>query len=420
MRNILLVLLLFRAFAGLTQNITQIEYFVDSDPGYGAATQVADFTQAPTVSKLNFSIPAGNLGVGIHYLYVRARDSNGKWSIVTNHLFFKEILDASLANIVKVEYFIDADPGSGAATSVPFSTGTSVNKLAFNVPIPELPVGIHYLFVRAQDGQGKWSVVSSHLFFKELIPSTLPDIVKAEYFIDTDPGYGAATDIPVAPGLIISDLKFSISSLPAGSHKLFVRAKNSSGAWSIIAVKIVNGVPMPVTLVNFKAEHQENAVYLKWETTFETNSDRFEIQHSTDGKQWFVIGKVLSSHESEVLRTYSFLHKNPAFGENLYRLKMIDKDETFAYSRMVSITIDESQEITVFPNPARDKVTILGMKAVKQYRVLDINGAEIRKPEQQVNNPHTEIRLTGLHAGLYVIQLLSEDGSVRFRKVVIE
>lgn len=84
--------------------------------------------------------------------------------------------------------------------------------------------------------------------------------------------------------------------------------------------------PLPVTLTSFTATKENNTALLKWATTQETNSDRFEIERSLGGKEWGKIGTVLSTGESNALRNYSYTDNAPLAGENLYRLKMIDKD----------------------------------------------------------------------------------------------
>ena len=61
------------------QNITQVEYFVDSDPGFGNGTSIG----ISAGTDLNPSITAdlSSLSDGFHVLYVRAKDTEGDWSV---------------------------------------------------------------------------------------------------------------------------------------------------------------------------------------------------------------------------------------------------------------------------------------------------------------------------------------------------
>ncbi len=222
---------------GYTQNIIQIEHFIDSDPGYGAGTAVA-FAPASSVST-SFAVPVpAALTDGLHRLFVRAKDANNKWSIVAMNIFVKETAyTAPLLNIVAVESFIDNDPGYGAGTAVAFAPASSVST-SFTVPVPAaLTDGLHRLFVRAKDASNKWSVVAMNLFVKETATlAVLPSIVQLEYFVDNDPGFGAG----VAVGIGVTNpttvaFNVGLSGFVAGAHKLFIRAKDTNGKWSMVA-----------------------------------------------------------------------------------------------------------------------------------------------------------------------------------------
>ena len=72
------LLLLFHA-KGQDTTINVIEYFFDSDPGYGAGTSIA-ITPGTVVNAMDM-IPTGPLSLGFHVLYIRAQDEHGKWGI---------------------------------------------------------------------------------------------------------------------------------------------------------------------------------------------------------------------------------------------------------------------------------------------------------------------------------------------------
>lgn len=142
--------------------------------------------------------------------------------------------------ITKIEYFIDTDPGYGNATNVSFSGGSTVST-SFNVPISSsLTDGVHKLYVRAKDANDKWSIVGLMLFVKESVPTEiLSNLTAAEYFIDTDPGYGLGTSIPSMMTGNPLRLAFSIpaNTLSAGSHKVYIRVKDAKNRWSVVAVE---------------------------------------------------------------------------------------------------------------------------------------------------------------------------------------
>jgi hypothetical protein len=87
-RFVFLVLAIACALIGHSQNLTRIEYYVDTDPGYGNATNVP-FTAAATIIDLTFAVPLTGVTDGFHTLNVRSRDANNKWSLVQSRPFFR-------------------------------------------------------------------------------------------------------------------------------------------------------------------------------------------------------------------------------------------------------------------------------------------------------------------------------------------
>jgi hypothetical protein len=232
MKTFFLFIAMLLSLGGNAQSIITGEYFIDVDPGFGSATA---FSFAPaTNGSFSFSVNTSLLSTGFHKLYIRTKDSDGKWSHTTRQDV--EILpNQLLPNIVAGEYFTEIDPGFGNATAfsvVPMADGT----FSFSSIAP-LPTAFHKLYIRTKDGNGKWSQTVRRDI--EVLPAaTLPSIVAAEYFIDADPGFGNATAIPVtatANGTFPASL--ATSGLAKGYHKLYVRTKDDNGKWSLTTRK---------------------------------------------------------------------------------------------------------------------------------------------------------------------------------------
>ncbi|GLU56782.1 hypothetical protein Dfri01_62430 [Dyadobacter frigoris] len=173
--------------------------------------------------------------------------------------------------------------------------------------------------------------------------------------------------------------------------------------------------PLPVTLTSFSVQKEGIQAILNWATTAETNSDRFEIQHSIDAKGWNLVGTVVSKGESTILSNYQFIHADPANGENYYRLKMIDRDATFAYSRVVEISLDRPSTVSVYPNPVVNQATIETQDWSKVKEVFLINTAGKRISMSAASD---KIDLSNVSAGIYIIQLQQINGSISTTKIV--
>ena len=215
------------------QTITRAEYFYDADPGVGNATALS-ITPGATINQ-TYNLSTSSLSTGFHTFNARVKDNTGKWSLFTARTFYvipNPFSTLPGVNITKAEYFYDADPGVGNGSNIPVTVNPSLN-ITINTPTTPLTAGFHTMNVRVRDDQGRWSLFTTRTFY--LMPaSALPsNLVKLEYYVDTDPGIGQATsvNVPVAPTV---DQLFTLNLplLTPGSYTLNVRAKDSNGFWS--------------------------------------------------------------------------------------------------------------------------------------------------------------------------------------------
>jgi hypothetical protein len=187
------------------------------------------------------------------------------------------------------------------------------------------------------------------------------------------------------------------------------------------------GGVLPVTLVSFIAKKENQAALLQWATSSETNSAFFEIQRSENGKDWHALGQVAAGGESKALLHYVFTDSNPisggsSKGENLYRLKMIDTDGTFAYSMIRSLWFEGLSEIALFPNPAVDMVQIKVADWGKVERVKVVNAAG-KTVYESVSSQLDYISFNGIKVkdfpvGLYFVKIQGKDGFVHSLKMM--
>ena len=173
--------------------------------------------------------------------------------------------------------------------------------------------------------------------------------------------------------------------------------------------------PLPVKLVAFRASKEENTVQLQWETTSEINSAGFEIMHSADGKKWQDIGFVTSAENSTEQLKYSFIDVAPLPGANLYKLKMIDLDGTFAYSIIRSVEVPTENRIVTFPNPTHQKIRVELAAPPIAGKVWLVNTAGIKLLEFSVKESTFEIDLGTLASGTYLLTT-GEGEAVRIVK----
>lgn len=227
---------------GGATSITRLEYFFDADPGFGNGTNIP-IVNSPDLNNLALPLNVAPLSSGFHTLSIRSRDSLGRWSLTNSSSFVKYaalgLSDNPIRKINYAEYFIDADPGFGSGISIPVTAANDISGIVVPVNINSLPFGFHTMSVRTRDSVGRWSLTNAATFVKyaaqNFTDGDRAKINKLEYFIDTDPGFGLGTDVPISPGLDIGNILITpdISSLSSGFHVISFRSRDSLGRWSL-------------------------------------------------------------------------------------------------------------------------------------------------------------------------------------------
>ena len=167
--------------------------------------------------------------------------------------------------------------------------------------------------------------------------------------------------------------------------------------------------PVPVTLLDFTASALNRKVMTKWKTSFELNTSHFEIERSADGSSFTYLGSVTAAGNSTSDRNYSFPDNQPFRDVNFYRLKMLDVDGAFVYSKTVVVRFDGKPVFQVFPNPV---VNILNIQAEGSgsatLYITDAIGRRV-KEEKVVLNGLTSlfVNVESLAAGVYNLVLVA-------------
>lgn len=216
----------------MAQSPQRVEYFLDTDPGYGLGKVISNIREGD--NQLTFDV--SDAPDGAHVLSVRSQDNQGVWSTTMSRPLFID----RMQDIVYVEYFFDGnDPGVGKATSIalPDQDYKAHFDFSFAPDISMLSVGEHELSVRAKDAFDVWTDVMSRKF--KIVETDVPgpptpvtgDLARLEYFFDIDPGYGKGYPLQnPATGTNVYQMSFDV--LEAGAHVIYIRAQEKNGVWS--------------------------------------------------------------------------------------------------------------------------------------------------------------------------------------------
>jgi acetyl esterase/lipase len=206
--------------------------------------------------------------------------------------------------------------------------------------------------------------------------------------------------------------------LPGGDHASSRAAANRTAINTAAAAFFqplicTAAAPLPVQLVSFAGQLASSpacTATLAWRTASEMRSQAFEVQASGDGLTYAPLGTVPSqNHPAGATYTYN---AGPLTGTRYFRLKMVDHDGTYTYSPVVTLaaTCGPSQ-LLLAPNPARDQVQVSGLPA-GATRLLLYNATGQCVAQQPVTS-QVSLSLAGLPPGIYLLQVVSENGTAR-------
>jgi hypothetical protein len=323
MKNLLVMLLAAGSllFSARAQQLTTAEYFFDTDPGVGNGTALS-VTPGDT---LNFSgtIPATGLADGFHLLHIRAKDSNGKWSLSERRTFLVQTIVPS-GQLAEAEYFFDTDPGTGNGTALTVTGGDTISFTGF-VPSGSLSPGFHSLIIRTRSADGRWSLYERRVFHIDPVPGVIPMLVAAEYFVDTDPGFGSGTPISVTSG---DSLDFTgalpVATVDTGSHILYIRAMDAMNRWSLYEPRTFQ-ISLSAGLNNLP--HADAGLFQNYPNPFSrTTTVEYYLKQPGDVTFYIldylgrVVKEIRSTGHAPGMHTVTFDHLQLSAGNYFYKM----------------------------------------------------------------------------------------------------
>lgn len=107
--------------------------------------------------------------------------------------------------------------------------------------------------------------------------------------------------------------------------------------WNTICTAI-----LPINFKSFNVGRiNQSDIALNWQTDNEMNNSHFDIERSSDGANFFTVGKI-ASQNGQGTNNYNFIDRFAMDGTNYYRLKEVDLDGRFVYSIVQKVFIGNS------------------------------------------------------------------------------
>lgn len=229
-------------------------------------------------------------------------------------------------------------------------------------------------------------------------PSTFDELKISKFSADCGANYGNNAQL-----LDIVDWG-QIGAGAAGGYYIDVEV-NSFSSFFIHGPSTSSAV-LPVRLENFESSYNNNAIKLNWLTSMEHNNSGFEVQRSTDGRNFKKIGWVAANTRFD----YQFIdHDILAQQTYYYRLKQIDVDGSFEFSairQQKTGSVTASPPLSIYPNPTNSKLYINSELAYTHIVVYDLLGQERLQTKLEGSN---SINIASFEQGVY--QLIAYDAA---------
>lgn len=197
-----------------------------------------------------------------------------------------------------------------------------------------------------------------------------------------------------------------------GTDWLRVSRNNITG-FSPFGVVNANTI-LPLHWLSFGATQcRQGNICLQWNTANEQQVERFEIERSSDAVLFTPVGSVRAQNRST--NAYSFIDFTAALKNSklYYRLKQIDADGNYQYSRIVMLQYNVASP-SIYPNPVTTEFSLNEWQTIQQLQLYHLNGQLL----QQWDRVQQTISIGHYARGMYILKVVSNNGLINYIKIL--
>lgn len=214
--------------------------------------------------------------------------------------------------------------------------------------------------------------------------------------------------------------KFKIANITgskAGGATFNITPSTITASYDLTMGEITVDAVLPVELANFQAKSTQKSALLTWATATEKDNAYFDIEQSTNGKEFQTIGQVKGRGTTTGERVYNYEHTTPSVGINYYRLKQVDVDGKETLSKIVSVNFDKNKTSKVYPTLVKDIINVefSGHNGATDVQIINLLGQVVKAQKLQNTEGVTPMNISDLATGSYIMRLVSKSGSESHR-----
>ena len=198
------------------------------------------------------------------------------------------------------------------------------------------------------------------------------------------------------------------------------RSANGSPSDFAIAAFQNDAFPLPLQLTLFTAQKQGSIILLRWRSESEQNIDQYIVERSEDGRHFSPLESIPSERSNAAVKNYTATDKQPFALINHYRLKILETNGSFTYSRIIAIK-NNNGLVQLFPNPATSYTSMqlpAGLTGNVEIRIFETGGRQVGQSfVESAGNTVITLPLGKLLPGAYFI-CISAGGEVFTERLV--
>lgn len=212
-------------------------------------------------------------------------------------------------------------------------------------------------------------------------------------------------------------------SLTSGTTYL-IRVWNYGGGTGTFNICVQQLTALPLNLLSFTGQRAGNKHMLNWETAMEENTSHFEIEKSMDGINFNFLTQVAAVGSGA--NSYTATDAQLQAGPNYYRLKSVDKDDSYTYSKIILLQVAANsidKLLQVYPSFAKNQIQVIPNNAtISGNAVINIYGMQGQKMKSITTSGQqlTTIDISGYTAGTYIVEFVCADKMLRTKFIKID
>lgn len=222
---------------------------------------------------------------------------------------------------------------------------------------------------------------------------------------------------------VVPGFSYTVSLPNTTATDYFMIWDGNGGAECRYNIEVTNINPLPIQLLSFDAIENGNQVDIFWSTASEINNDYFVVERAIDNIEFEQIAIVDGAGNSSTELKYSIVDLNPVHGRSYYRLKQVDYNGIYSYSKTIEINFNNINDwnFKIVPNPANTEWINLDfsqtLKNKASISIMDDKGSVIH--QENISHEANSISIkNNFRSGIYLVKLESAE-FIKTQKLVI-